>query len=175
MGRCNESSQSILAISRGTLLPEALATGHSEIECPDENKKRQLQGKQKAKVLMREFFVHNKKIESLLQKRKREGNNIKVERKAIRATLTNPTVLFKTKRTDKKICRILSKANENPPPNVYQHRVGQTLTPLIEGRIQYGKLLKRFNLDAVRDKLTKRGLRDKFDEKTNWSKLIMLL
>ena len=82
---------------------EALAAGCSEIECPDENKKRQLQGKQKAKVLVREFFVHNKKIESLLQKRKREGNNIKVERKAIRATLTNPTVLFKTKRTDKKI------------------------------------------------------------------------
>ena len=175
LGRRNEPSRSILAISRGTLLPEALAAGHSEIECPDENKKRQLQGKQKAKVLMREFFVHNKKIESLLQKRKREGNNIKVERKAIRTTLTNPTVLFKTKRTDEKICHILSKANDNPPPNVYQRRVGQTLTPLIEGQIQYGKLLKRFNLDAVMDKLTKQELRDKFDKKTNWSKLIMLL
>jgi len=73
---------------------------------------------------------------------------------AIRTTLTDPNVLFKTKRADEKIRRILSKANENPPPNVYQRRVGQTLTPLIEGRIQYGKLLKRFNLDAVRDELT---------------------
>ena len=82
-------------------MPEALVAGHSEIECPDENKKRQLQGKQKAKVLMREVFVHNNKNESLLQKCKREGNNIRVERKAIRTTLTNPTVLFKTKRTDK--------------------------------------------------------------------------
>ena len=75
----------------------------------------------------------------------------------------------------KKICNILSKANDNPPPNVYPCCVGQTLTPLIEGQIQYGKLLKRFNVDAVRDKLTQRGLRDKFDVKTNWSKLIMLL
>ena len=61
-----------------------------------------MQGKQKAKVLVRELFVHNKKIESLLQKRKREGNNIKVEHKAIRTTLTDPTVLIKTKCTDEK-------------------------------------------------------------------------
>ena len=62
LGRRNESSRSIPAISRGTLLPEALAAGRLEIESPNENKKRQLQGKQKAKVLMREFFVHNKKL-----------------------------------------------------------------------------------------------------------------
>ena len=156
-------------------MPEALAAGRLEIECPNENKKRQLQGKQKAKVLMREFFVHNNKIDSLLKKRKREGNNIKAECNEIQTTLTDPNVLFKTKRADEKIRRILSKANENPPPNVYQRRVGQTLTPLIEGRIQYGKLLKRFNFDTVRDELTEQGLSNKFDRETNWSRLIMLL
>ena len=175
LGRRNEFSPSILAISRGTLLPEALAAGRLEIKSPNENKKRQLQGTQKAKVLMREFFIHKIKIDSLLQKRKRERNIIQAECNAIRTTLTDPNALFKTKRTYEKVHRILSRANENPPPNVYQRRVGQTLTPLIEGQIQYGKLLKRFNFDAVRDELTERGLSDKFDRKTNWSRLIMLL
>ena len=39
LGRRNESNRSILAISRGTLLPEALAVGRSEIECLEEEKK----------------------------------------------------------------------------------------------------------------------------------------
>jgi len=39
LGRRNESNQSILAISRGTLLPEVLAVGRSEIECLEEEKK----------------------------------------------------------------------------------------------------------------------------------------
>jgi len=39
LGRCNESNGSILAISRGTLLPEALAVGRSEIECLEGEKK----------------------------------------------------------------------------------------------------------------------------------------
>ena len=39
LGKCNESRRSILAISRGTLLPEALAVGCLEIECLEEEKK----------------------------------------------------------------------------------------------------------------------------------------
>ena len=124
---------------------------------------------------MREFFCHNEKIELLQKKRKRDGNDVKVECDEIRAALTDPTALFKTRRNEKSICHIISKAKDNPPPNVHQRRVGQTLTPYMEGRIQYGKLLKKFNLDPIRNELTKRGLSDKFDDKTNWSKLIKLL
>ena len=60
-------------------------------------------------------------------------------------------------------------------PNVYQQRVGQTLTPLIQGKIQYGKLLKKHNIEQVRCELIKRGEGEKFDERTKWTALIKLL
>ena len=58
-------------------------------------------------------------------------------------------------------------------PNRYQRREGYTLTPLMAGKIQYGKMLKKDNMDAVREELTARSL--SYDIRTGWKEMINLL
>ena len=53
--------------------------------------------------------------------------------------------------------------------------MGQTLTPLIQGKIQYRKLKKKFNIEQVRCELCERGLNEKLDDKKNWTTLVKLL
>jgi len=50
---------------------------------------------------------------------------------------------------------------------MYQRRSGHTLTPLMEGKIQYRKMLKKHNFEVVRGELRARGLSEKFDSSTN--------
>ena len=52
--------------------------------------------------------------------------------------------------------KIMRKIENVPAANVYERRTGQTFTPLLEGKIQYGKLLMAHNIDAVRAKVTAR-------------------
>ena len=175
LGRRNEANRSVLAISRGKLLPEALALGREEIRVKHQDEEKQLQGKAKTRVLMAEFHNHEDCIQKLLHKRKRDGNNIVQERKKVKRSLTHNAIQFKVERTKKQLDSIITKVNNNPAPNVYERRSGQTLTPLIDGRIQYGKMLKKYNTEAIQGELQARGLGDKFDDKTNWTTLIKLL
>ena len=68
---------------------------------------------------------------------------------------------------------VKSKYANTPAPNIYEHRTGQTLTPLIQGKIQYHKMKKEHNLAAVRNKLSERNIL--FNEQTNWTTLLKLL
>ena len=43
----------------------------------------------------------------------------------------------------------------------------------MEGEIQYGKLLKKHNIDAVRGELTARSIQ--YQSNTNWTEMIKLL
>ena len=57
--------------------------------------------------------------------------------------------------------------------NVYKRRVGQTLTPLLQCKIKYGKLKKEPNFDAVRAEVLARHIA--FPPDINWRDLIKLL
>ena len=95
LGHRNESSRSVLAISRGKLLHEALAVGRDEIQSTEETKIKQLQGKKKAKIMMREFFVHDNKIKQLFHKRKQNGYNVNDEKRKVKNH--SPTLLSSSK------------------------------------------------------------------------------
>jgi len=175
LGRRNESSRSVLAISRGKLLPESMAIGRGEIQTTEDSKVKQLQGKKKATIMLREFTVHNDKIKQLIQKRKQDGFDVNDERRFVKKALTNWSMQFKTQRITKQVQKVIATVDNNPAPNVYQRRTGQTLTPLIEGKIQFGKMLKKHNMEAVKGELLARELGDKFDNNTNWTNLLKIL
>ena len=63
--------------------------------------------------------------------------------------------------------------SNRPAPNSFQRREGYTLTPLMVGKIQYVKMLKRANIDAMREELTARSVT--FDIETGWKEMIKLL
>ena len=125
--------------------------------------------------MMREFFVHNNKIKQLFHKRKRNGYNVDDKKRKVEKALTDYSVQFKTERITKQVQQVIATVDANPAPNMYQRRSGQTLTPLIEGKVQYGKMLKKHNMEAVQNELLARGLSDKFNNKTNWTNLLKLL
>ena len=90
--------------------------------------------------MMREVFKQHNKIKHL------RAHTIQ-KRKAINDTLTNCNKQFKKESINKKVPSIIVTANDNPTPNQYQTCVGQILTPLIEGKIQYHKIKKIHNTE----------------------------
>ena len=58
-------------------------------------------------------------------------------------------------------------------PNVHKRRTGQTLTPLISGKVQYAKIVKAHNMQAVRNELTARGF--VFNANTTLKAMIKLI
>ena len=121
--------------------------------------------------MVRELLKHTKKINDLTT-----GNNtLTSERKYLKRELTSKPLQFKQERIAKKVNRVISWINLDLPPNQYQRRVGQTLTPLMQGKIQYGKLIKKYNIEQIRCELTTRGLNKHFDDETNWTSLLKLL
>ena len=183
LGRRGETNRSILAIARGKILPEALQTGRDHInsipvddsdsDSDSNDKMKQLQGKRKIEFLMRELQNHQKSMTEL--ETELEKNEYTQERSRIYQLLTQPNHQFKKKRIEKKINHIKDKYNNTPAQNVYERRHGQTLTPLIIGKIQIHKMKKTDNFDAVRNELMARGLGAQFDENTTWTKLLTLL
>ena len=69
LGRRGESNRTILAITRGKILPEELQKGRDNIndESIDDSKKKQLQGKKKTEYLVRELENHFNNISDLQQ------------------------------------------------------------------------------------------------------------
>ena len=59
--------------------------------------------------------------------------------------------------------------------NMFERRRGQTLTPLVDGRIQIHKMNRDENIEAVRSELQARGLTQNFDDKSTWTNLLTLL
>lgn len=172
LGRRNEMQRTILAIARGKCLPDALAKGRAEIQSLNV---KQLQGKKKTKVLMGEFIEHEKRINTLCKCKQTDGIDIIGVKKKIKKKLTKPSIQFKYERINDKVEKVIAHLNDNPAPNVYERRTGQTLTPLLDGRIQIGKLKKVHNMDAIRNELTARGMGERFNAATNWTNLLKLL
>eukprot|EP00957_Ditylum_brightwellii_P190058 14468724-Ditylum_brightwellii.AAC.1 len=52
----------------------------------------------------------------------------------------------------------MSSYRQTRPPNQYQRQTGTTLTPLLQGKIQYGKLHKKYNMEAVQEELLAHGV-----------------
>ena len=91
----------------------------------------------------------------------------------VKISLTSPSKQFKKERIDKKVNRVKASYSNNPLPNRYQRRSGYTLTPLMQGKIQYGKMRKNDNIEAVREELKARLV--DFDSNTGWKDMIKLL
>ena len=116
----------------------------------EETTAKQLQGKMRTKVLMRELFVHHTLIGN---KRKLNHDDFKTEKLTIQKAITNKDSQFKSHRIQCKVEKVIEKANANPAPNIYERRTGQTLTPLMNGKIQIHKMKKQHNMEAVRKEL----------------------
>ena len=156
-------------MARGRIIPNALQKGRDHLKDED----RALQGKNKTKVLMNEIKIHHERMEKI--KHSYGNDNIFfAKRKRIHTDLTDSSHQFKKERIDKKIQKVKQKYSDRPNPNVYQQRTGQTLTPLILGKIRYHKTKKKHNINAVRGELVARGLTN-FDNKTNWLMLLKIL
>ena len=59
--------------------------------------------------------------------------------------------------------------------SIYKKLTDQSLTPPLEGKIQYHKMKKNHNMEAVRDKLVARNLQASFTNENNWTSLLELL
>ena len=173
LGRRGETNRSIFAMSRGKLIPEALKKGRAEIqpEVPTENEKaKQVQAKYRTKLLLKEVLVEQTIVQS---KRKRNDEVFEAEEKEMKIAITDKNSQFKTHRINSKVEKVVEKALTTPAPNQYERRTGQTLTPLMQGKIQYHKLKKAHNLEQVRNELKEREL--PFDQTTNWTALLKIL
>ena len=98
-----------------------------------------------------------------------------LKRKVISLSLTNPDNQFKKQRIEKKLTNIISKYNNNSASNIYEKHTGQSLTPLLEGKIQHHKMKKNHNMKTARDGLVVYNLQASFTNKTNWTPLLKLL
>ena len=114
--------------------------------------------------------MYSAKMDKYAQK---HAHTYKQEHKVIFDSITRIDAQFKKERTDMKVAKIIETIDTAPAQNVYKCRQGQTLTPLLEGKIQFGKLLKSHNLDAVRDEVTARGI--VFLPTTNWTSLLKII
>ena len=172
LGRRGETNRSIFAMARAQIVPDALRKGRKEVQ-GESLKSKQLQGKSKTKALLGELIKQQTTIRDIEIKRNRNGEDFKTERKKMKVSLTDSTKQFKSKRIESKVEVLKRKAHDTPAPNVYERRTGQTLTPLMQGKIQYHKLKKAHNLAQIRNELTARQL--SFDQMMNWTKLISIL
>ena len=69
--------------------------------------------------------------------------------------------------------KVIGTIKITPNLNVYERRVGQTLTPLLKGLIQYRKLKKEPNFDAVCAEVL--AIHIAFPPNIKWRDLIELL
>ena len=133
----------------------------------EETNAKQLQGKMRTKVLMRELLAHHTLIG---HKRKLDCDVFETEQEKIQKAITNKDSQFKTHRIQCKVEKVIEKAHANPAPNIYERRTGQTLTPLMSGKIQIHKMKKQHNMEAVRNELRVRGCT--FMETDTWTTLL---
>ena len=87
--------------------------------------------------------------------------------------IMDPNLQFKKERVSKKLDYIKDHINDTPGPNVYETITGQSLTPLLMGRVQLVLCLKSHNLVAIRGELPARGVT--FDGNTNYTDIKKLL
>ena len=72
-----------------------------------------------------------------------------------------------------KVATVILTTHNINPPNVYNRRTGITLTLLISSKIQFVKMKKVHNMQAVRNECIARGI--SFEITTNWKKIINMI
>ena len=60
---------------------------------------------------------------------------------------------FEEEMIKRKVALVINTTHKYFFPNVYSRRIGHTLTPLMTGKIQYAKLKKISNMDAIKSEL----------------------
>ena len=122
---------------------------------------------------MQELKKNTIKVKQLQNRRNHDGVDTLAEKRDVKQSLTSDVLQFKKERNDKKVAATILTAHIVTRPNIYERRTGQTLTPLISGKIQYAKMKKAYNLEAVRNECTARGI--PFDTTTNWTNLVKMI
>ena len=99
---------------------------------------------------MKEVILQEKQMNVL----KASHINFCNERKRVHELLTDNKLQFKKRRIDKKVRSVKDSSNRTiTRPNIFERRTGQTLTPLMLGKIQYHKMKMAYNMRAVQEEL----------------------
>ena len=109
LGRRGETNRSILSISRGKLIPDALKKGREEIDV------QQLQGKKRTKVLLRELLLHQSLIQN---QRERNHDDFEIEQKSVKQAINHKNSQFKASRIQRKVEKVIEKAHTKATPNL---------------------------------------------------------
>ena len=169
LGRCTEKKRSALVMARAKIIPDAMAAGKEVIDRGN-GKKRLVQGKSVSKMLINETIRH----QSLINKMLSQDRQFLVAQSMIHNDLTLDERQLKKQRIDQKVN--LYKDEESSQGRSSQRvplQIGYELTPLLNGKIQYAKLLRDHNIEQIRKECDSRNLQ--YDETTNWRDLIKLI
>lgn len=173
LGRRNETNRSVLAIARAKIIPDAICKGKEKLKESLKDVK-SLQGKKKSKALLNEMASLQQKIKEL---RAQYDDEVSFETKfkERNTDLNDSNRQFKKERNQKRVDHAKDNFRNATNPNRWERRTGETLPPLMEGKIQFGLLIKKYNMEQVRNELVERGLENKFDQTTGWRDLLKIL
>ena len=170
LGRRSEKNRSILSTARAKLVPDAMIKGRSKTERED-GEKRGVQGKLRTQVLMDEVAEQQREINNLQQ---RDNDSFQKAYSSVYESLTCNKKQFKKERIDKKVSEYKKKEQSTTTRGQRtQHQKKYDLTPLLEGKIQYAKMLRKHNNEQVRNECDARNLT--YLPTTNWTKLLNLI
>ena len=171
LGRRSEKNRSILATARARLIPDAMAEGKKKINKND-GKKKLVQGKVRAQVLLEEAIKHQQELDNL---RTRNPSEYDQTYQSVAKRLSCEDMQFKKERIEEKVRNYKEKENTTTRRGQRQQQEQKKydLTPLLEGKIQYGKMKRDHNIDQIQRECKARNLR--YEANTNWTTLIQLI
>ena len=170
LGRRSEKNRSVLATARALVVPDAMSEGREKIGKGD-GKKRLVQGKMRAQVIIAEAVSHQHELD--LMQNQDHGTYQETHEDAVRY-LTSDNIQFKKERIDEKVRNYKEMEKSTTQRGIRTtQQTKYNLTPLLQGKIQYGKMKKDDNLEQVRRECDKRNLR--YDANTNWTSLIKFI
>ena len=97
---------------------------------------------------------HSNKMDDI---KKKDENRYKYRRKQIKKGLTNPTRQFSTTRNRIKV-EALKRGAEKRIPKDASGMPNETLTVLLEDKVQLGKIFRKDNLESVQNDLRARDI-----------------
>ena len=130
-----------------------------------------MQNKSRAMQVIIETDKQKNKLNKI---RVRDGKEkYKEARSQVRNSLKCKDAQFKTARIEKKVALFRDNFHKPHLPNQMENRSGFFITPLMQNKIQYGKLKRDENIMQIRRELEAR--RVNFEASDNWTRLLTLL
>ena len=170
LGRRSEKNRTVLATARALVVPDAMSEGREEIK-KDDGKKRIVQGKLRARVLMTEALSHQNELDLI---ENQDPMTYQTTHEDAVKFLTYENVQFKKERIDKKVRNYKEKEQSTTRRGIRTTQQRKyDLTPLLQGKIQFGKMRKESNMEQVRGECNARNLQ--YDANTNWNSLLQLI